>query len=83
VTGPFSTEREARDAAIALAGGLDDGAVILSKDQRVQMLVGVAANAGIELGEYDLRILRWLANYEDATIGVIAGLITRASQQWR
>jgi hypothetical protein len=34
--------------------------------------------AGVTLGDYDARILAWLANYEPETCAVITGLIIRA-----
>ena len=42
------------------------------------MLLDACADAGSQVGAYDLRILHWRANYEPATCAVVAGLIARA-----
>jgi hypothetical protein len=34
--------------------------------------------AGVEIGDYDRRILGWLAGYEPAMCAVVAGLVSRA-----
>ena len=36
--------------------------------------------AGVELGQFDYRIARWLAGFEPQTCAVIASWIERASQ---
>lgn len=46
----------------------------------LDMLTDAVNAAGVQLGDYDRRILDWLANYEPATCAVIAGLITRAAE---
>ena len=74
--GPFETEREAREAAATASPGLD--ALHLAEGNR-DMLLSAVNVAGVQLGEYDRRIVDWLANYEPATCAVIAGLITRAA----
>ncbi len=79
VTGPFATEAEAAAAARALGGPPEPGWSILSEEQRLAMLTAACGQAGVALGAYDRRILEWLAGWEDATCGVIAGLITRAA----
>jgi hypothetical protein len=78
VTGPYETEREARDAAIEQGGPPREGSSILSEGQRHRMLLSACEQAGISLGAYDFRIIGWLTHLEDATCAVIAGLITRA-----
>lgn len=35
--------------------------------------------AGVELGTYDLRIVKWLAGWDWSTVAVIASLIRRAA----
>jgi hypothetical protein len=76
--GPFATEREAGAAARSIGGPLREGHVILSEEQNRALLIASCKAAGVELGTYDLRILGWLAGFEDSTCGVIAGLIGRA-----
>ncbi len=43
------------------------------------MLTDACAAAGVELGAYDRRILRWLAGWEPTTCAVVAGIIARAA----
>src|ERR671910_737444 len=44
------------------------------------LLRDTLAAAGVELGEYDDLILRWLANWEFGTVAVVASWITRAER---
>ena len=75
--GPYETEREAHEAAIASIPPRE-GWVILSGKQNRQLLTQACEQAGVTLGAYDQRIIDWLSGYEDATCMVIAGLIARA-----
>jgi hypothetical protein len=83
VTGPFETEREAREAAQQYTG--PPGASLTGPPGQLAtanlaMLTDAVNAAGLELGTWDWRILNWLAGYEPATCAVIAGLITRAAE---
>jgi hypothetical protein len=77
VSGPFETEREAREAAAAASPGL--GALHLPEGNASMLHDGLNA-AGVQPGAYDRRIVEWLAGYEPSTCAVIAGLITRAAE---
>jgi hypothetical protein len=82
MTGPFETERQARDAATSAAVAADvavgrPGSI--AEANRAMLLDAVNA-AGVQLGDYDRRILDWLAGYEPATCAVIAGLVARAAE---
>jgi hypothetical protein len=81
--GPFQTEREASNhpAVQAVYGAFDrDPGAGKMAAHNYRMLTAACTAAGVELGDYDSRILTWLANWEPATCAVIAGIITRASQ---
>ena len=75
--GPFETEREAIAAVRHIldtepgTGAWQEGILALLTD--------ACANAGVQVGAYDSRILHWLTNWEPQTVAVIAGLITRAA----
>ena len=77
--GPFETEREAREAAHAVVQP-DDGWSILGAVQNRRLLMEACGTAGVELGGFDRRILDWLADYEDTTCAVVAGLVARAHE---
>ncbi len=79
MNGPYETSTEAHAAAVAAISPLD-GWTILSEEQNRQLLLDACAAAGVEPGEYDRRILGWLAGFEDFTCAVVAGLITRAHE---
>jgi hypothetical protein len=79
VSGPFETERLARDAAHAIVAP-DDGWSILHAPQNRLLLERACKAAGVELGAYDRRILDWLAGLEDSICAVVAGLVSRAHQ---
>ena len=72
--GPFATEQQARAAAdhAGLTGTL--------ATRNHGMLTRACWAAHVETGAFDARILAWLANYEPATVAVVAGLITRAHE---
>lgn len=75
--GPFHTEAEASAAAHALVPP-PPGWSILRTPENYRLLTEACHDAGVELGAYDDGILAWLAQFEDSTCAVIAGLITRA-----
>jgi hypothetical protein len=84
LSGPFATERDAQQAAVQYTG--PPGASLtgppgqLAEANRSMLLDAVNA-AGVELGDYDRRILDWLAGYEPSTCAVIAALIARAAER--
>jgi len=86
VTGPFETEREARELpAVRAVYDAFDAAPGVGKmaPHNYLMLVKACEAAGIDLGSpssYDRRILAWLSGWEPQTCAVIAGLIGRARQ---
>ena len=49
-----------------------------SEDLKLNHLLAACGNAGVHLGKYDQRILRWLAGFETAAVQVVIGLISRA-----
>jgi hypothetical protein len=82
VTGPFHTEREAsahpavRAIYDAMHASLRRG---VGDEENLRLLEQACKAAGVELGAYDRRILRWLAGWEAEACAVVAGLITRAA----
>jgi hypothetical protein len=86
MTGPFTTEREARQSpaarAVYEAFDADPGAGKMTAPN-LRMLLDAVTSAGIHVGAYDVQILEWLAGWEPATCAVIAGLIRRAGGERR
>ena len=84
MSGPFETEREARQSpgacAVYAAFEADPGPGRIGAPN-LRMLLDAVAAAGVQVGAYDIRILEWLAGWEPATCAVVAGLIARASQR--
>lgn len=81
--GPFETDRQARDAAREVYDAFD-GAPGPGRmaPANLSMLTDAVNVAGVRLGDYDRRILDWLARtWEPETCAVIAGLITRAAER--
>jgi hypothetical protein len=78
--GPFETEREANAASRWQHLGRPLAGPEPMREANLVQLLDACADAGVEVGAYDSRILHWLANYEPATCAVIAGLIGRARQ---
>lgn len=81
-TGPFRTEEEAQAASLyvrTLTGWGPQGVGSIT-ELNLADLDSACKLAGVELGAYDSRIIEWLAQYEPATVAVIAGLISRAHE---
>lgn len=82
MNGPLDTERDARALpeveAIWEAFRADPGTGKM-RPLITAMLEQACESAGVELGDYDHRILRWLAGFEPQTAAVVASLITRAA----
>jgi hypothetical protein len=74
--GPYQTEREAAGAAGAMHAAAP-GIPLAAGNH--QMLTQACAAARVQLGDFDRRILTWLAGWEPATCAVVAGLIRRAA----
>ncbi len=85
-SGPFETEREARELpavqAVHAAFAADPG-VGRMMPHNLGMLMEACAAARVGLGAYDRRIVQWLAGFEPETCAVVAGLITRAYEAGR
>ena len=81
MTGPFETEREARELpavrAVYDAFSRDPGPGKMIPHCRA-ILDEACSAAGAGAGDYDDRILAWLAGWGPETCAVIAGLIHRA-----
>jgi len=73
--GPYQTGRQAAGAAGAMHAAAG-GSVTAGN---YQMLIRACAAARVQLGDWDRRVLAWLAGWEPATCAVIAGLICRAA----
>jgi len=84
--GPYRSEPEVlalpvvREAYAAAAAEHATGRRGALGEHNRRMLLGAAELAGVELGEYDRRIIEWLAGWEPQTCAVIAGLITRGAE---
>jgi hypothetical protein len=84
--GPYATEAQALAAPLPRAvAGLHDAGRVRSGDPdrtvhttKLAALTGACEAAGVELGDFDRRIVGWLAGYEPATVQVLIGLIGRA-----
>jgi len=46
--------------------------------ENLRLLERACEAAGVQLGAYDLRVLRWLASWEAEMCVVVAGLVARA-----
>ena len=50
----------------------------LVRDTVMEHLAAACAAAGVELGDYDRRVLLWLAGWESQVVQVLIGMVTRA-----
>lgn len=90
--GPFATDREARQhpAAAAIIRSLMPAfcaapreALASSTHQNAQLITETCETWGVELGEYDRQLIRWLGGWETETCLVVAGLVERAARAGR
>lgn len=79
MTGPFETERDAQQAAVQYTGQPDPTVTGQLAEANRAMLLEAINSAGLRLGEYDRRIIGWLAEQPPATCAVVASLIARAA----
>lgn len=82
--GPYETSEQVRrlPAVRAIYDAMHDSPRRgTGQDECEKLLTRACEEAGVTLGAYDARILRWLANWEPETCMVVAGLITRAAQR--
>lgn len=87
-TRPFPWHAEAKEQAAGLAslvvpaGPVDDGprGVPSDTEQRAALLA-VLAEAGVELGKHDRRIVEWLGGWEWSTVATVASWVRRAQQE--
>lgn len=80
MTGPYDTEQEARAGAHRVVAR-EPGRSILTPGGNHELLARALADAGVELGDYDRRILSWMAGWSDAVCAVVAGWIARAARE--
>lgn len=78
VHGPYETERDTYDSplhrdvqALTPARGVHEPVIQLH-------LLRACRDAGVDIGDYDLRVLSWLARGETNAAQVVIGLISRA-----
>jgi hypothetical protein len=80
--GPYETEDQAlADPAVQgiYAAMRRSPQAARMQDGSSRLIFTACAVAGVELGDYDVRIIRWVAGFEPQSSAVIAGLITRAA----
>ena len=84
MTGPYESREQARNSpeviAIRQASGRGPGSADAGNDE---MLRNAICAAGVDLGHYDQRVVRWLAGWEPELCAVVAGLIRRAHESGR
>jgi hypothetical protein len=77
----LDTERQARSLpevrAVYEAARASSRRGVLAEGNH-RLLCEALSAAGVELGQFDHAIALWLANYEPATVAVIAGWVSRA-----
>lgn len=88
MSGPYDTAAQARADAAPLTeaihavdpgvGPMTDTVRAARLQARVDYLTRALTGAGVELGEYDTRIVAWLADWETETLQVLVGWIERA-----
>jgi hypothetical protein len=75
VLGPFETSSQA-----LLALRPDDGSFV-GPEPRADLLTDTLSAAGVDLGQWDRAILRWLAGLDVQTIAPVIGWVSRAGRE--
>ncbi|QXJ25431.1 hypothetical protein AGRA3207_006922 [Actinomadura graeca] len=81
MSGPYETEDDAFTEVRDIYAGFGKRGVMQART--LDLLLRVCAEHGIELGDYDRRVLRWLSAQPPETAQVIAALIARAAPSRR
>lgn len=91
--GPYDTRQEAAvDAAamVAAVHAVDPGLGPMTDEirfarlrARIDYITRALTDAGVELGEYDRRIIVWFAEWENETIQTVIGWVQRAHDAGR
>ncbi|WP_322770364.1 hypothetical protein [Frankia sp. Cr1] len=77
--GPYQTEAQARAEAMPRAVVALHAVNRMGGEAVLHHLLAACSAAGVDLGDYDSKILRWLAEmWETETVQVIIGLIARS-----
>jgi hypothetical protein len=76
--GPYDTEAQAL-ADLATAVTSDPPAAGAQHEPLRAYLTAALVESGVELGEFDARIVDWLTGWEPATVQVIAGWTMRSN----
>ena len=77
-SGPFQNDREALVASLYHQQGRPQNTEVSTAALNLADLDG--ALSGVELGDWDRRIVEWLAGWEPSTVAVVCGLIRRARE---
>jgi hypothetical protein len=77
-SGPFQNDREALMASLYHQQGRPQNTQVSTAALNLADLDG--ALSGVELGDWDRRIVEWLAGWEPSTVAVVCGLIRRARE---
>lgn len=78
--GPYQAEADTRPVTEPIWEAFHAAPRARGTDEACYRLMRDAADAaGVEVGAFDDRILRWLSGFEPSTCAVVAGLITRAA----
>jgi hypothetical protein len=75
-SGPFQDDREALAASLYHQQGRPRNNEVPTTT--LNLADPAAALSGVELGDWDRRIVEWLAGWEPSTVTVVCGLIRRA-----
>lgn len=78
--GPYETSAEVRNLPSVRAAYDAMHAGRSTAGECEKILRDACGRAGVALGSYDARIIRWLSGWEPEVCAVIAGLIERAAQ---
>jgi hypothetical protein len=81
VSGPYEDEDQvlADPAVQAIYARMRGSRDYRMQDGSAALMLAACEAAGVQLGAYDARILRWLAGFEPQSAAVVAGIITRAA----
>lgn len=81
--GPYETAQQAADTVSEVYAARRLGVRGTMGQFNRERLTAACEAAGVELGDYDRRILAWLSGWEPEACAVIAGIILRAGEAGR
>lgn len=80
MSGPYNTERDAAIEPMPRHIAAPHPSLAAARAVKLAELLDACTVADVALGDYDRRVIEWLAGWEPTVVQVVADLIRRAAR---